>query len=208
MPTPKPDLAVNVMGYVIHPCPFRELPVTQATTLYRFQIHYSDIDRGIYKTLDLRLAMHPSESGSYLLTRLLAYVLNEREYLEFSAEGLGDPDAPALCAKTPGGDILLWVEIGNPSARKLHKAAKAARQVKVYTYKDPQVLVREIRENKVFHAEQIEIFAFKASFLETLAQKLERKNTWDILVQEGAVNVSIGDWTEASEIQPISPTFD
>lgn len=175
-----------------------------ATTLYRFQINFSDIDRGLYKTLDLRLAMHPSESGAYLMTRLLAYVLNDREYLEFSGEGLGDPDAPALCAKTPGGDILLWIEIGNPSARKLHKATKAARQVKVYTYKDPQVLVREIRENKVFHAEQIEIFALNAPFLENLVQKLERKNTWDILVQDGTLNVSVGDRAEVSEIVQIS----
>lgn len=178
--------------------------MTQATTLYRFQINYSDIDRGIYKTLDLRLAMHPSESAPYLMTRLLAYVLNEREYLEFSGEGLGDPDAPALCAKTPGGDILLWIEIGNPSARKLHKATKAARQVKVYTYKDPQALVREIRENKVFHAEQIEIYALNAPFLETLAARLERKNSWDILVQDGTLNVSIGDRAEVSEMFPIS----
>jgi uncharacterized protein YaeQ len=178
--------------------------LTLATTLYRFQINFSDIDRGIYKTLDLRLAMHPSESGAYLMTRLLAYVLNEREYLEFSGEGLGDPDAPTLCAKTPGGDILLWIEIGNPSARKLHKATKAARQVKVYTYKDPQVLVKEIRENKVFHAEQIEIFALKAPFLEALVQKLERKNTWDILIQDGVLNVSVGDRAEVSEIVQIN----
>ncbi len=178
--------------------------MTQSTTLYRFQINFSDIDRGIYKTLDLRLAMHPSESRPYLMTRLLAFVLNEREYLEFSGEGLGDPDAPALCAKTPGGDILLWIEIGNPSARKLHKATKAARQVKVYTYKDPQALVKEIRENKVFHAEQIEIFALNAPFLEKLANQLERKNSWDILVQDGTLNVSIGDRAEVSEMTQIT----
>lgn len=174
------------------------------TTLFRFQLNFSDIDRGIYKTLDLRLAMHPSESGAYLMTRLLAYVLNEREFLEFSGEGLGDPDTPAICAKTTGGDILLWIEIGNPSARKLHKATKAARQVMVYTYKDPLALLKEIRENKVFHAEQIEIFAFPAPFLEALAQRLDRKNTWDILVQDGSLTVNIGEYSEVSEIRQVT----
>ena len=174
--------------------------MAQASTLYRFQINFSDVDQGVYKTLDLRTAQHPSESSAYLLTRLLAFVLNEQEFLQFSAEGLGDPDAPALSAKTPGGDILLWIEIGNPNARKLHKASKAARQVKVYTYKDPKPLLEEIRENKVHHAESIGIFALNPKFLENLAARLERKNSWDILLNDGSLNVSIGDHAEATEL--------
>jgi uncharacterized protein YaeQ len=173
------------------------------TTLYRFLLNFSDIDLGVYKTLDLRLAMHPSESQAYLMSRLLAFVFNEQEYLEFSGEGLGDPDAPALSAKTPGGDILLWIEIGNPSARKLHKATKAARKVKVYTYKDPTLLMKDIHENKVFHAEHIEIVAFDAAFLERLAARLDRKNNWDILIQDGLLQVTVGEATESSEIRRI-----
>jgi uncharacterized protein YaeQ len=178
--------------------------LAQTSILYRFQINFSDIDQGIYKTLDIRMAMHPSESHAYLMTRLIAYVLNEREFLEFSGEGLGDPDAPALSAKTPGGDILLWIEIGNPNARKLHKASKAARQVKVYTYKDPNALLKEIHENKIFQAEKIEIYALDAKYLERLASHLERKNAWDILLQDGALNVSIGEIAEVSEITRVN----
>jgi uncharacterized protein YaeQ len=174
--------------------------LAQPSTLYRFQINLSDIDLGVYKTLDLRVAMHPSESNAYLVTRLLAYALNEREDLQFSPEGLSDPDAPALHATTPNGEILLWIEIGNPSARKLHKAAKAARQVKVYTYKDPEALLKEIRSNKVYHAESIEIYSLDPRFLETLAGRLERKNVWGVIHQEGSLNVSIGDVAEVAEL--------
>lgn len=175
--------------------------MAQPATLYRFQISLSDVDQGAYKTLDLRMAMHPSESHAYLVTRLIAYVLNEREYLEFSPEGLSDPDAPAIRATTPNGEILLWIEIGNPSARKLHKAAKAARQVKVYTYKDPEALLKEIRENKVYHAESIEIYSLSPKFLESLAGRLERKNTWGIIHHEGTLNVSIGADAEVTDLQ-------
>jgi uncharacterized protein YaeQ len=174
--------------------------LAQSTTLYRFHIDLSDVDQGLYKTLDLRLAMHPSESNAYLVTRLIAFVLNEREFLEFAPEGLGDPDAPAISIRTSGGDIPLWIEIGNPSARKLHKAAKAARQVKVYTYKDPAVLLKDIRENKVFHAESIEIFSIDPKFLETLAARLERKNAWGIILHEGTLNISIGDLSEVTDL--------
>lgn len=170
-------------------------------TLYRFHIALSDVDQGAYKTLDLRLAMHPSENHAYLLTRLLAYALNEREFLEFSAGGLSDPDAPALKAETPNGEILLWVEIGNPSARKLHKAAKAARQVKVYTYKDPDPLLKEIRESKVYHAESIEIFSLDAKFLESLAPRLERTNTWGVIHHDGTLNISIGEFSGTADLR-------
>jgi uncharacterized protein YaeQ len=174
--------------------------VAQPSVLYRFHINLSDIERGIYKSFDLRLAMHPSESHAYLLTRLIAYILNDREYLEFAPEGLGDPDAPGINATTPNGEILLWIEIGNPSAKKLHKAAKAARAVKVYTYKDPETLLKEIRTNKVFHAESIEVYSLNAKVLENLANRLERKNTWDLLIHEGALTISIGDYVEVTEL--------
>lgn len=174
--------------------------MAQPSTLYRFHIGLSDVDEGAYKTLDLRLAMHPSESNAYLMTRLLAFVLNEREHLAFSAEGLGDPDAPAIQAATPNGEILLWIEIGNPSARKLHKAAKAARLVKVYTYKDPEILLKEIRGNKVHNAHLIEIFSLDPKFLERLAARLERKNEWSIIHHEKTLNVSIGDISEVADL--------
>ncbi len=169
--------------------------------LYRFQIELSDVDQGVYKSVDLRVAQHPSESHPYLLTRLLAFVLNEREFLEMVAEGLSDPDAPAVRAVTPGGDITLWIEVGNPSARKLHKAAKAARQVLVYTYKDPEPLLKDIRENKVFHAESIGIWSIDQKFLQAVAAKLERKNAWGIMVNDGSLTVSVGDWSETTEMR-------
>ncbi|MES3037442.1 MAG: YaeQ family protein, partial [Bdellovibrionota bacterium] len=46
------------------------------STLYRFKIDLSDIERGVYEQLEFRVAQHPSESLVYLLTRVLAYVLN------------------------------------------------------------------------------------------------------------------------------------
>ena len=174
--------------------------MANSTTLYRFQIELSDVEAGVYKSLDVRLAQHPSESQMFLLTRLLAYVLNEREYLELVPEGLSDPDAPAVKAVTPGGDILLWIEVGNPSARKLHKAAKAARQVLVYTYKDPKPMLEDIRENKVFHAESIGIWSLDPKFLQAVAAKLERKNAWGVMLNDGSLTVSVGNWSETTEM--------
>src|ERR1035437_4883643 len=109
------------------------------STLYRFRIDLTDIDRGIYQALDFRIAMHPSESESFLVTRVLAYALNTQDNLQFSIEGLGTPEEPCLSAVDPGGGYQLWIEIGNPSAKKIHTATKTSQQVRIYTYKNPEL---------------------------------------------------------------------
>lgn len=161
--------------------------------LYHFQIELSDVDRGVYEKLSFRILQHPSESGSYLLSRALAYGLSYREYLEFSPNGLGDPDTPALWQKGLTGNLELWIEIGNPSARKLHKASKAAAQVIVYTYKNPELLVSEILDNRVHRGREIQIFAFDPKFLIELEGHLKKGNHWSLLLQNGQFDIGVTD---------------
>lgn len=174
--------------------------------LYRFQIELSDIDRGVYESLDFRVAQHPSEAASYLLTRTLAFALSYQQGLEFSTGGLSDPDAPALLVKNDHGSTDLWIEIGNPSARKLHKASKAAKQVVVYTYKNPEALLEEIKSNNVHHAQDIKIYAFDSKFLQSLEACLEKNNRWSIMHQQGQLSVELGKELVASEVKFLSAT--
>jgi uncharacterized protein YaeQ len=44
-------------------------------TVYNFKIELADSDRGVYASLDLRVARHPSETEDHLPTRVLAYCL-------------------------------------------------------------------------------------------------------------------------------------
>jgi len=171
-------------------------------TLYRFRIDLSDVDRGVYEALDFRAALHPSESLPYLVTRVLAYALNFQEGLAFSPGGLSDPDAPCLKIDNPNGGVKLWIEIGNPSARKLHKASKAADEVKVYTYKDPALLLQEIQSESVHNAQDLGVFSFDPRFLERLAESLEKDNAWSLMVTEGSLVLSLSkDRVEQSEVR-------
>jgi uncharacterized protein YaeQ len=172
--------------------------------LYRFHFELSDIDRGVYTTLDFRVAQHPSETAPYLLSRVLAYALSHQENLEFTPGGLSDPEAPALRALGVRGDLELWIEIGNPSARKLHKASKSAQQVIVYTYKKPEHLIIEINGNDVHKANEIEIYAFDPKFLQSLEFQLNKNNTWSLLLQQGQLDVDIGSQSISTEVQKIS----
>jgi len=171
-------------------------------TLYRFTIELSDITRGVYETLDFRVAQHPSEALPYLLTRVLAFVLNAQEGLEFSPTGLHDPDAAAIQIIGPSGDTRLLIEVGSPSARKLHKATKTARQVKVYTYKNPAALLEEIQAQKVHRAAEIEVFSLAPAFLDELAATLKRDNRWAILFDDGTISVQVGELAVVTELRP------
>jgi uncharacterized protein YaeQ len=164
--------------------------MAQTATLYRFHLNVSDIDRGVYEDLDFRVAMHPSEVPHYLVTRVLAYALNFERGLEFSPGGLSEQDAPCIRGMTDNGTLQTWIEIGNPSTRKLHKGAKAAKNVKVYTYKDPKLLLQEMIANKVHRATEIPVYAFDSKFLDEVASWCERDNEWNLIHQDGQLTVS------------------
>lgn len=158
--------------------------------LYRFQIELSDIDRGVYENLDFRLAQHPSETMTYLLTRLFAYALSYHPNLTLSTVGLSDPDLPAMQLAGTNGAIDLWIEIGNPSAKKLHKAMKSAKGVTVFTYKNPQVLIDDIKNNNVYRAAEIKIVAVDSKFLQQLEAHVAKNNRWSILHQQDQMDIT------------------
>ena len=175
--------------------------MAMTVTLYKFQIELSDIQRGVYETLEFRVAQHPSEALPYMLTRVLAFALNTTEGLEFAPTGLHDPDAAAIFMNDARGDSQMLIEIGNPSARKLHKATKSAKVVKVYTYKNPENLLEEVRNEKVHRAEEIEFFSLSMNFLNELADHLKRDNRWALLVDDGSLSVQIGETSISGELK-------
>lgn len=177
------------------------------TSLFRFRIELADIDRGVYESLDFRVAQHPSENLPYLLTRVLAFALNAGQGLSFSAGGLSEPDEPCMSAPGDRGGIALWIEVGNPSARKLHKASKASEKVKVYTYKNADTLIRDLETEGVHNLARIELFQFSSDFLTGLSDALQKDNRWSLTSHDGGLNVTCslqdGDVTISGELRPI-----
>jgi uncharacterized protein YaeQ len=170
------------------------------TTIYRFQIELSDIKRAVYENLDFRVAKHPSEHMPYLMSRVLAYILNTQEGLVFSATGLHDPDTAAISIPDSLGGFKLIIEIGSPSARKLHKATKVSKDVKVYTYKTPERFMNELREEKIHRVNEIEFYSFSSEFLEQLSLVIKRDNRWGVLFDDGTLTIQVGDQSISGEL--------
>jgi uncharacterized protein YaeQ len=160
-------------------------------TMRKVQISLADSDRGIYEQLDLRVAQHPSESDRYLVARVLARALEHGEGLEFSKGGVSDDTEPALVQRDLRGDLVAWIEVGAPTPDRLHKATKASPRVVVYTWKAADQLVEAIRDRGVHRAEDIELFALSADWLDSIAKTLDRTNTWELAISGGVLYLTI-----------------
>ena len=169
-------------------------PRAAGTTLYRFEIALSDVDRGVYETLALKLARHPSESAEFLVTRLLAYCLEYAEGIAFS-RGLSESEQPALSVRDLTGTLKSWIDIGSPDAARLHKAGKAAPRVVVYTHRDPAQLQRQLAGEKIHRPEALELYALDPALVAGLVQRLERRMNLELSVSDRHLYLSVGKAT-------------
>jgi uncharacterized protein YaeQ len=161
-------------------------------TVYHLQIDLSDVDRGVYEALDLRVARHPSETMRYLLTRVIAYCLLYEEGIAFT-KGLSSNDDPALWIKDLQGTLRAWIEVGSPSAERLHKASKGCPRVVVFTHHDPGLLKAAAKTKAIHKAETIQVFALDGAALDALDAATDRNAKWTVVHTEGVLYVTSGE---------------
>jgi uncharacterized protein YaeQ len=168
--------------------------VALTATIYNFDIELADSDRGVYESLALRMARHPSESEEYLVTRLLAYLLEYAVGIEFS-RGVSEPDEPAVFVRDLTGAITTWIDIGTPDAARLHKASKSGARVVVYTHKNPEQYLKQLAGEKIHRGGALEIYAVDRALVAALAAMLERRLAFSVSINERELYVSIGTQT-------------
>lgn len=172
-------------------------------TIYNFAIRLSNVDRGVYESLALKVARHPSEAEDHLVARVLAYCLEYTEGIGFS-RGLAEPDEPALAVRDLTGGLRAWIDVGTPDAGRLHKAAKAAPRVAVYTHKAPAVLLRQLAGERIHRADAVELYAFDRAIIDGLVARLERRMAFDLSVTDAHLFVSIGGDTLSGELERLA----
>jgi uncharacterized protein YaeQ len=160
-------------------------------TIYNFDVELADTDRHVYESLALRLARHPSESEEYLIARLLAYLLEFTEGIEFS-RGVSTPDEPTIAVRDLTGSLKTWIDIGTPDADRLHKASKLAERVVVYTHKHPAQFVKQLAGRKIHNADALELYSLDRALISALVARLERRVAFSLAIADRELLVSIG----------------
>jgi uncharacterized protein YaeQ len=174
-----------------------------SATMYVFEVELADSDRNVYQSLELRLARHPSETGEYLLARLLAYCLEFTEGIAFS-RGLSDPDEPAIVVHDLTGALRAWIEVGSPDAPRLHRASKASPRVAVYAHRNAAQLAERYRSEHIHRAERVELYALDSEWLAELAPRLGRRMAISLTVAERHLYLTLAGDARPSVVERLA----
>jgi uncharacterized protein YaeQ len=166
-------------------------PMAEAATIYSIETELSDVDRGVYQTLSLRMARQPSETLEFMLTRFLAYCLEYTEGIEFT-EGVAAGDRPAVLVRDLTGAVTAWIEVGMPDAPRLHRGSKLAGRVSVYTHRNVSQVLDQLQGKQIHQAAAIPVYEFGRGFVEGVAAVMERRAHVTVSIIERHLYLDVG----------------
>ncbi len=176
------------------------------STVYKAQLQIADMDRQLYADHALTLALHPSETEERLLVRLLAFALqvphdDHRGALQF-ARGLSDTDEPDLWQHDLSGQLVHWLEVGQPDERRLARACGRAERVSLYAYGSAVPVWWAPMQGKVARLANLAVWQLPAPQAQALAGLAARSMQWQVTVQDGLAWVA--DGRQTVEIAPVA----
>lgn len=168
-------------------------------TIYKAELTISDMDRHHYETHALTLARHPAETEERLMLRLLAFGLYADAGLSFT-RGLSTVEEPELWLKSLSDEITLWIELGQPDARRIRKACAQAEAVVVLSYGSSAPLWWDKIQPELDRFERLEVLYVPPAASQALAALAERQLALQLLIEDGTIWVTKAG--ETIEIQP------
>lgn len=163
-------------------------------TINKATIHLSDMDRNYYDTLNLTIAQHPSETDKRMMIRLLAFILNANENLQFG-KGVSDEDEAAIWQINYAEEIELWIELGQLDEKRIKKACNRAKQVKLYCYGSSADTWWAQSESKLRQFDKLSVEQFSDETAEALAELISRTMEFQVSIQDGQLWLTSGDDT-------------
>ena len=176
-------------------------------TVHTFAIELSDADRNVYRSLELRVARHPSETAQFMLARVLAYCLEFQDGIVLTA-GIAAVDEPAVLVRDLTGRLTAWIEVGAPDAERLHRGSKQAPRCAVYTHRDPAPLLAQLAGQKIHRAAEIPLYSFERQFMDDASAALGRRASLALSVTGRHVYLDVdgSQFSSAIEEQRIGPS--
>jgi uncharacterized protein YaeQ len=174
-------------------------------TIYKAQLQISDMDRHVYASPALTIARHPSETDARMMIRVLALAMGwpadtSSGTLEL-AKDMWDTDEPALWHKNYSGELLHWVDVGQPDDKRVMKACGRADRVTVWAFQSSTPVWWEGMVNKLTRATKLTVWQVPHEQSMALVALAQRSMQLQVTVQDGTIWVSEGD--QSVEINPI-----
>lgn len=175
--------------------------MAQGATIFKAVVDISDVRRHYYAQHRLTLARHPSETDQRLMLRLLAFALFASEGLQF-CRGISNDDEPDLWRKNLSGEIELWIELGQPSEKRLRRALGLAQQVVILNYGGREVQQWQQQQAAILETEpKLNVLEISSEDSRALAGLAERNLSCQITLDEDSTWVSTA--AQSLEIRPV-----
>ncbi|MBA6329388.1 YaeQ family protein [Colwellia sp. MB02u-6] len=171
-------------------------------TIKKATIHLSDMDRHYYDTIQLTIAQHPSENDRRMMIRLIAYVLNASENLQFG-KGVSDEDEAAIWRVNYSDVIELWIELGQLDEKRLKKACNRAQQVKLYCYGSSVDTWWQQSKSKLNQLNKLSVESFSEETSQALELLANRSMEFQVSIQDGQCWLTCGEQSLLIELNKI-----
>lgn len=164
-------------------------------TIYKCRLALSDLDRNLFDSHNLTIALHPSENIERMVARILAWCLNASDNLIF-CKGLSDSEEADLWARDLNDAIELWIDVGEPAVERIKKASRIAKAVKVYSFNSKSDTWWKLGQ-KQYLALDAEFFRFPWEQIQALASKVNRTMDWSVTISGDSLYVT----TESGDVE-------
>ena len=158
-------------------------------TIYKLQIAISDFNRDHYESVNLTVALHPSETVERMMVRIVAYCLNAQDNIAFT-KGLSNVEEPDIWVKTLDDLISLWVEVGEPAPERIKKSSRLSPKVKVYSFNSKSDTWWKQSKDKVNQFKNVQFHQFDWQQIKTLATFAKRTMDWSLSISGDSVYIT------------------
>ena len=163
--------------------------------IFKFRIALSDLDRNYYDALDLTIAQHPSETTERMMVRVLAFCINAQERLEFT-KGLSAVDEPDIWVRSLDEQMMLWLDVGEPTVERAKKAARLSPMVKIYSFNSKSNVWWDQGREK-FERLEVSVFRFQWENIQSLAALQQRTMSFSVTITGDSAYIA----TESGECE-------
>ena len=157
-------------------------------TIYKLKIALTDINRDYYDSLNLTIALHPSENLQRMMARVLAFTLNAQPDLTFT-KGLSNIEQPDIWHKTLDDQISVWIEVGEPDPERIKKSTRLARNVRIYSFNTKSDVWWKQNADKL-NLLGAEIYKFDSEAIEEFAKLAKRTMDFSIMLTGNSAYIS------------------
>ena len=164
-------------------------------TIYKQRISLSDLERNYYDSLNLTIALHPSETIERMVARVLAFCLNADQSPSFT-KGLSAIDEPDIWLKTLDDNVDLWIDVGEPVTDRIKKASRQSKKVIIYSFNSKSNVWWEQSKSKL-NFDNVEVVRFNTDSIIELSTFVERTSEWSITITGQTAFVA----TEKGEVE-------